>query len=246
MTLKQVKISSLVYMYVTALNYNEYGLVDGEKQSTRLFFYVKEEQKENKCYDSAYPMSRLKDYFQHEYNKSMAFTIFQSAKGVNTLTGEYEEVPEQSLRHNRIENFVDIISPRITFCIPHTNKNLDGFIIVKNGKLSLNHNPYHSNSFFFESDYKQHLNSTRTGILIPMFRLVDRHLAYIRANYHQMYFYIFLLNEKQIKTVRVHGSSKSIIDIKKFLSSEGGKVLNKYITEITFLCGRINRSIFAT
>ena len=112
MTLKQVKISSLVYMYVTAFNYNEYGLVDGEKQSTRLFFYVKEEQKENKCYDSAYPMSRLKEYFQHEYNKAMAFTIFQSAKGVNTLTGESEKLPEQSRSHSHecIETFVDIIS----------------------------------------------------------------------------------------------------------------------------------------
>ena len=237
MTLKKVNISSLVYMYVTAFNYNEYGLVDWNKKSIRLFFYVKEEQKENKRYDSAYPMSRLKDYFQYEYNKAMAFAIFQSAKGVNSVTGEYEELPEQSQSrtHECIENFIDMISPRITFCIPHTNKNLDGFIIVKNAKLSLNHNPYHSNSFFCQSDYRQLFNSTRFGILIKMYTLLDRHLAYIRAHYHQMYFYTFLLQEKQIKTIRVYGSSKSIVDIKKFLLSEGGKVFNKYITEITFL-----------
>ena len=128
------------------------------------------------------------------------------------------------------------MTPRISFCIPHTNKKIRGFIIVKNAKLSLHHlHEPDGDSFFFLSDFKRNFNFTRTGILLPMFGVLDRHLEFIKANYHQMYFYVFLLQERQIKSIRVHGNSKSITDIKKFSLAEGGKISNKYITEITFL-----------
>lgn len=248
---------------------------DLKKPIIRYLFYRDPSQLKKKNYDVAYPLSNLQEFLEYEHERMFQYIMFKSMKHqdewkdlTTTKAQEWQEhrhaCIEETLktfglkvtvkflkRHNGLMMNVHALMNYTTVSLQESiqQKCLCCNTINTNTSVSLRESLQDKRSFcdIMSTSRK---NST-ISIFLPMWKLKQRsRFNYLKKNYHNMYYYVFLFQQPQLISITIHNTKRmnttsntkkrietmKIKDIQQFLHhSSNAELRKKIITELSFL-----------